>query len=201
MTNREYILLAMRTETTRKPLSHIDTTELSYSRVLHSALGCADEAGEIVKATKDWLFYGKKLDTTNLEEEYGDLLWFIALGLDAIGSSFEKVMEMNIRKLRVRYPDKFTEEAATERDLEAEHAKLKASKKRIWQGKPPIECEFCHTPITTQFVDGRVKHGPWGVMCTECHRTRGRGLGLGVGQRYEKQGDVFVAIEGSWRGY
>ncbi len=120
MNSTKYTILAMRTETKTAPLFHMDTTELSLSRVLHSALGCADEAGEIVKAIKDRLFYNKELDITNLEEEYGDQLWFIAQGLDAIGSSFEKVMEMNIRKLRARFTERFSDTNATERDLEAE---------------------------------------------------------------------------------
>lgn len=43
-----------------------------------------------------------------------------ALALNALGSDFGSVMERNIEKLKARYPDKFTEDKATNRDLDTE---------------------------------------------------------------------------------
>lgn len=57
-------------------------------------------------------------------EECGDLLWYMAIMLDAIGVSFEHVMEANDRKLELRYRDKFTNDAANNRDLDAERKVL-----------------------------------------------------------------------------
>lgn len=122
MTSKEYSELALRTETTLDPL------KIPYaSQLLHSALGCGDESGEIIKLIKDNLFYGKSLCINDLEEEYGDLLWFIALGLAAIKSSFTEAMELNIAKLRARYPDKFTEDKAINRELDKERKALTTS--------------------------------------------------------------------------
>ena len=149
MTNKEYTVLAIRTESPADPLkyeigkanAHLPWMAKSAvrSRLLHSALGCADEAGELVKCIKDRLFYGKPIDVTNLKEEYGDLLWYIALGLAAINSSFEEVMELNIQKLRARFPDKFTQEKATIRDLEAEKTVLENTQRDVTgQNVPPL---------------------------------------------------------------
>ena len=47
--------------------------------------------------------------------ECGDVLWYMAVILEEIGSSFEEVMAMNIEKLEARYPNGFTEQAAKDR--------------------------------------------------------------------------------------
>jgi hypothetical protein len=60
---------------------------------------------------------------------------------------------------------------------------LLPSSKR-WTGDPPDRCDLCKNQISCQFVDGKTKTGPWGVMCTVCFVTRGLGLGLGVGQHF-----------------
>ncbi len=211
MTNNEYIALAMRTESPANPLKYEigkADTDLPwsaknnvYSRLLHSALGCADDAGELVKCIKDRLFYNKPIDIVNLKEEYGDLLWFIAQGIDAIGSSFEEVMEMNIRKLQARFPDKFTDAAAIKRDLEAEKAamtqKIPAEDKPdgIWRGDKPTECQICRGPITDAFIDGKIDLGPWGIMCPKCHTNHGCGLGTGCGQLYTLRTRGFVKAQ------
>lgn len=96
------------------------------ARLLHAAMGLTTESGEFMDALKKHFFYGKPIDETNLVEELGDELWYIALALRTLGSSFEDAMERNIKKLRVRYPAKFEERRALERDLDAERAALEA---------------------------------------------------------------------------
>lgn len=100
--------------------------ELSYEDIdkdiLHAVLGISSEVGEIAEAicTKD------PVDLVNLREEAGDLLWYVAMLLRTLGTDFETEMERNINKLRVRFPDKFTQQDAAERDLEAERQALEA---------------------------------------------------------------------------
>lgn len=98
-------------------------------RLLHCALGLCTEAGEFQDVLKRLYFYGGDFEDTqrgNLEEELGDLLWYIAEGANALGVSISQLMEQNIRKLQVRYPDKFSEERATKRNL---HEEMRAMKK------------------------------------------------------------------------
>jgi NTP pyrophosphatase (non-canonical NTP hydrolase) len=94
------------------------------AKVLHAAMGINTEGGEIMDALKKLLFYGKPLDVVNLREEAGDVLWYLALLLRAIDADFETTMQVNIDKLRARYPSKFSEAAALNRDLTKERAIL-----------------------------------------------------------------------------
>lgn len=62
-----------------------------------------------------WIYYGKgDLNLPNLVEEFGDLLWYVCLGLNALGLNLEDVMRANIAKLAARYPDKYTDYHAAE---------------------------------------------------------------------------------------
>jgi NTP pyrophosphatase (non-canonical NTP hydrolase) len=88
--------------------------------LLHAAMGLVTESGEFMDMLKKHLFYGKPLDEVNLLEEIGDASWYLAIALNALGSSFEEVMARNIEKLQARYPDKFTEQAALVRNLDKE---------------------------------------------------------------------------------
>jgi hypothetical protein len=58
-----------------------------------------------------------------------------------------------------------------------------------WMGTPPTKCDLCGKVITSTFVDGKTKSGPWGILCPSCHKSAGIGLGTGLGQQYKKQDD------------
>jgi len=89
-------------------------------RILHATMGICTESGELMDAVKKHLLYGKDLDYTNIKEETGDLFWYIALLADAVGFTFEDTFDKNIAKLRARYPNRFTEHDALNRNLEKE---------------------------------------------------------------------------------
>lgn len=86
-----------------------------FRRLIHSQLGVSSESGELADAIKKFIIYGKELDIENIKEEYGDLLWYINIGLTSIGYTMEECMQANIDKLKLRYPEKFTEKDALER--------------------------------------------------------------------------------------
>lgn len=94
-------------------------------RLLHGAIGTFTESTEKFEALHTHIFQGKDLDLVNVAEEIGDGLWYAAVELDAIGLSFEKVMDLVIFKLMSRYEGKFkehgfSETGATIRDLARE---------------------------------------------------------------------------------
>jgi NTP pyrophosphatase (non-canonical NTP hydrolase) len=101
------------------------SAKLPALRVLHSACGICNEAGELMEIVKKYVFYGKDVDRTHMLEELGDLLWYISLSLDALGFTFEDVMEKNIAKLKARYKDgEFDALLAVERDRVKEREAL-----------------------------------------------------------------------------
>lgn len=95
-----------------------------YHDLLHGALGVATEAGELLDVIKKNHAYGRELDHTNIREEIGDVLWYLALLARATGSSLDSIAEANVAKLRTRYPEKFTTHHAINRNLAAERATL-----------------------------------------------------------------------------
>lgn len=123
---KDFIENCKRTESPARPLS--PEFKPDFNRLLHSAIGIATESGELLDALKKRMFYNKALDHTNVVEELGDLLWYVAIGLDACGTTFEAEADRVIRKLRVRFPDKFNTVDAACRDLEAERLELERSR-------------------------------------------------------------------------
>ncbi len=97
-------------------------------RLLHAAMGLCTETGEFMDMLKKHILYGKPLDEVNLKEELGDKLWYTALALDELKATFDEVMQTNIDKLRARYPNKFTEADALNRDLDKERKILEGEK-------------------------------------------------------------------------
>jgi NTP pyrophosphatase (non-canonical NTP hydrolase) len=81
-------------------------------QLTHSALGIAGESGELVGAIKKTILYDQPLDRENVKEEIGDILWYVALLLETIGSNFDEVATMNFNKLEKRYPSGYTNELA-----------------------------------------------------------------------------------------
>lgn len=102
----EYQVLAKRTA------KDMGTTQLN---LIHAAMGLSSDAGEFVDAIKKHTIYGKELDKENCIEELGDVLWFVSLACDTLGVSMAEVMQANIEKLALRYPDKYTDEHAIRR--------------------------------------------------------------------------------------
>ena len=93
-------------------------------RILHAAIGCVTESGELLDALKKQIFYGRNLDLTNVKEEAGDLLWYLAILFDELDTDFETEMSRVIAKLKNRFPEKFTEDDAFNRDLATERSTL-----------------------------------------------------------------------------
>lgn len=80
-----------------------------------ATMGLAGEVGEVVDLIKKELFHGKPRDRELLVKEMGDVLWYYTLALHVFGFTYKEVAEANVMKLRARYPDGFSVEAAQAR--------------------------------------------------------------------------------------
>jgi len=122
MTPNEYQQLAQRTVMDDYNQAGKIKQALYYnpelSHVVIAALKLNSESGELADSLVKHLCYGQLLDRENILEECGDLLWYIALILEKLDYNMENCMKDNIEKLKIRYPEKFTEE----------HAKLRLDK-------------------------------------------------------------------------
>lgn len=54
-------------------------------RVEHGAIGLLTEGGELFDAYKKAKYYGKDIDMTNVAEEIGDVMWYVALLVRVLG--------------------------------------------------------------------------------------------------------------------
>ena len=70
-------------------------------------MGLCGAAGEAMDILKKFLFQGHSLDKNHLAKELGDVAWYLAVSADALGFYLEDIFQMNIDKLRSRYPDGF----------------------------------------------------------------------------------------------
>tara|TARA_R110002126_G_scaffold210876_9_gene357411 strand:- start:295 stop:807 length:513 start_codon:yes stop_codon:yes gene_type:complete len=165
MSNKQFTIDSLRTE------SHNYYPQ--DPRVLHASMGLVTEAAELQDALKKASFYGKQLDITNIKEEAGDMLWYLALLFDAIGTDFETEQARVIAKLKARFPDKFTNEKAENRDLVTERAILEGvipSSKGREPHCPENLCDFCIHDVHTckgnpTFGDGKGNDNV--IACTE----------------------------------
>ncbi len=118
MNPRDYIRKAVALDLPNQDYAPI-TTRLSSNtnlmRLLHAAVGMSGETGEVADIIKKVTMYNKPLNREVLLEECGDVLWYMAIMLDELDSSFPDVMQRNITKLHKRYPQGFNESDAVAR--------------------------------------------------------------------------------------
>jgi len=65
---------------------------------------------------KKHIFHEKTLDETHAKKELGDIMWYIAMMCESFGWDMNEIAEMNIDKLKARYPEGFDIKRANNRD-------------------------------------------------------------------------------------
>ena len=76
-------------------------------RLLTAAVGLCAEAGEFTEIIKKIVFQGKPVNEDNLfhlKREMGDIMWYFMQACMALDVSPEEIIEMNVDKLKSRYP-------------------------------------------------------------------------------------------------
>lgn len=115
MTGTEYQRLAMRTndgKATERLVSAVFPEGANIGGILNGCLGLSGEVGEFNDMLKKCIFHEKTLDIDHAKKELGDVLWYIAMICFSFGWDMDEVMQMNIDKLKARYPDGFSVEQA-----------------------------------------------------------------------------------------
>ena len=95
------------------------------SKLFHYIIGCITEQNELVTALVNATLSGK-IDTVNFGEEISDSFWYEARLCDILGLDGDSLRQKNIDKLKARFPDKFTEHSANNRDLQTERQILES---------------------------------------------------------------------------
>ena len=89
-------------------MTELDVTDdADIPRLLTAALGLSAEAGEFTEVVKKIILQGKPYNQDNvfhMKRELGDICWYLAQACMALDTTFDEVIEMNVDKLKERYP-------------------------------------------------------------------------------------------------
>ena len=89
-------------------MTELDVTDdADVPRLLTAALGLSAEAGEFTEVVKKIILQGKPYNEDNvfhMKRELGDICWYLAQACMALDTTFDEVIEMNVDKLKARYP-------------------------------------------------------------------------------------------------
>ena len=89
-------------------MTELDVTDdADLPRLLTAALGLSAEAGEFTEVVKKIILQGKPYNEDNvfhMKRELGDICWYLAQACMALDTTFDEVIEMNVDKLKERYP-------------------------------------------------------------------------------------------------
>ena len=105
MTGNEYQRLAART---------INKSLTRGERESHALHGLAAEIGEL-HGLYQKAYQGHNLEEEHAKKEVGDILWMIAEYCTANVWDLDDIMQLNIDKLRARYPEGFDAEHSLQR--------------------------------------------------------------------------------------
>jgi len=81
--------------------------DCNLSQLLTAALGLTAESGEFTEIVKKIILQGKPYNEDNvfhMKRELGDICWYLAQACMALDTTFDEVIEMNVDKLKKRYP-------------------------------------------------------------------------------------------------
>lgn len=105
MTLNEYQTAAQRTS----------NTQYGGDKINNGILGLFGEGGELADIYKKFMYQNHPYDRTHLIKELGDVLWYVAEIATGLGVSLDIVAQMNIDKLKARYPEGFDSEKSLHR--------------------------------------------------------------------------------------
>lgn len=101
-----------------------DSVELS--QLFHYVIGAATEINELMLALTKGAITGN-LDKVNVGEEIADAQYYLHAATERLGLDMGDLLAKNIAKLEARYPGKFSNENAVNRDLGKEREILEGS--------------------------------------------------------------------------
>ena len=88
-------------------LQELESQGFSSERLLTAAVGMSAEAGEFTEVVKKIIFQGKPVTEENLfhlKRELGDIMWYVAQACMGLDTTIDEIIEMNVDKLKSRYP-------------------------------------------------------------------------------------------------
>ena len=98
-----------------KAMYYLNSKTKKEDLLLNSAMGLCGEAGEVIDLIKKAKFHGHDLDKDDLIKELGDVGWYLAQAATALDIDLEDILQANLNKLALRYPEGFSEKNSKNR--------------------------------------------------------------------------------------
>ena len=86
--------------------------------LMNALMGLCGESGEAIDLMKKHLYQGHDLDKEKLVKELGDIAWYLAEAATGLNIDLSEVLQRNLDKLHVRYPQGFSTERSMHREAE-----------------------------------------------------------------------------------
>ena len=99
----------------KRTLNQELTKEQTVSNMIMGILG---ETGEVADIIKKHYYQGHDMDMEHIEEEIGDVMFYIVNLCNVLDLDLEALLYQNHTKLMKRYPNGFTEKDSIERDTQ-----------------------------------------------------------------------------------
>lgn len=96
-------------------LRTVNPTIPHEEQLLNAVLGLCGESGEVADLLKKAMFQGKDVKREVMLKELGDVRWYLELACFAVGTTMTEVEELNVAKLRARYPNGFSTQDSEQR--------------------------------------------------------------------------------------
>lgn len=101
---------------TKAPSEVLHSLDTQKCNLLHIAMGLSGESGEYLDTVKKHAIYNKPLDYENLNEEIGDLMFFIQAHCNHFEIDLSDIIQQNREKLEARYHEgSYSDKQAQER--------------------------------------------------------------------------------------
>jgi NTP pyrophosphatase (non-canonical NTP hydrolase) len=101
-----------------RTMPDVDRSGELKSTLSNYSMGLAGESGEVVDIVKKHIYHRHPMTShklTELKKELGDVMHYLCGIATLYGINMEKVLEMNIAKLKKRYPEGFSTERSVNR--------------------------------------------------------------------------------------
>lgn len=72
------------------------------------SMGLAGESGELIDLLKKHVYHDHPLNIDKVRNELGDIIWYVSAISSQLGIELNAVMNLNIAKLRARFPNGFS---------------------------------------------------------------------------------------------
>lgn len=84
--------------------------------ISNMVMGITGETGEVVDILKKWMYQGHTLKLNDIEEELGDVMFYIVNLCNLLGLELQDSINNNYNKLLKRYPEGFSTERSVNRE-------------------------------------------------------------------------------------